>query len=101
MYPQMTHSHRLIQKEILPECTAGGQNVHGAGDGGGYGDRMRLPGGWDTALPATSGSTYPASGMTMGGGRPSSIISALRMAWSRERRGGTPLLSTASGRGEG
>src|SRR3970282_394750 len=68
MYPQMTHSHRFIPEEILPEGTAGGQNVHVAGNGVGYGDRMGLPGGWDTALPARSGSTYPASGMIMGGG---------------------------------
>src|SRR3990172_7943974 len=33
MYPQMTHSHRFIQEEILPEGTAGGQNVHVAGNG--------------------------------------------------------------------
>src|SRR3970282_52926 len=100
MYPQMTHSHRFIQEKILPEGTARRQNVHLAGNGVGYGDRMRLPGGWDTALPATSGSTYPASGMIMGGGRPSSIISALRMASSRERAGVIPILSTSSGRRE-
>src|SRR4030066_2167410 len=100
MYPQMTHSHRLMRKEILPEVTAGGQNVHGAGNGVGYGDRMRLPGGWDTALPATTGSTYPASGMTRGGGRPSSILSALRIASSRDRAGGIPILSQSSGRRE-
>src|SRR4030066_1265475 len=100
MYPQMTHSHRLMRKEILPEVTAGGQNVHGAGNGVVYGDRMRLPGGGGTALPDTSGSTYPASGMTRGGGRPSSILSALRIASSRERAGVIPILSTSSGRRE-
>src|SRR3989337_226150 len=87
MYPQMTHSHRFIQEEILPEGTAGGQNVHVAGNGVGYGDRMRLPGGWDTEFPATSGSTYPASWMSRGAGRPSSIISALRIAPSTARAG--------------
>src|SRR4030065_605593 len=100
MYRQRTPSHSLIKKEILTECTAGGQNVHGAGNGVGYGDRMRLPGGWDTALPATTGSTYPASGMTRGGGRPSSILSALRIASSRDRAGVIPILSTSSGRRE-
>src|SRR3990170_770007 len=77
-----------------------GQIVHGAGNGVVYGDRMRLPGGWGTALPDTSGSTYPASGMTRGGGRPSSILSALRIASSRERAGVIPILSTSSGRRE-
>src|SRR4030067_743732 len=69
--------------DALPPCHSGEdstrgsrpeKNVHLAGNGVGYGDRMRLPGGWDTALHATSGSTYPASGMIMGGGRPSSSI---------------------------